>query len=336
MSSSKLLAQSLIPDSKGNLPPLWFLLGSEPLLTIEAQDAIRAAAKSAGYTERKSFVFEGNADFSPLYEALGDQSLFGEKNLIEVVFPRSTIGKTGPEAVKAIIEHADEDKMIVVSLLEYDWTTEKKDWFIQLSSKALRIPLTPVPRSSLSSWIIERAQLKNQQTLSKEAAEFIAEKTEGNLLATSQEINKLALLCDKTEVSREDVIDAVSDVSRFDQEALRIAMLEGDAGKVSRVIESLEAESVQIPSFLWMLAEDVRRLLLMKQGLQVQMFLLSDAHKRALRYAATRASVKRLEVMLHRLSDVDRMSKGLFVETSDGSPWQELKAACLMLSLKRK
>jgi len=39
-------------------------------------------------------------------KALGDQSLFGEKNLIEVVFPRATIGKNGPAAVEAIIEHA--------------------------------------------------------------------------------------------------------------------------------------------------------------------------------------------------------------------------------------
>ena len=114
MSWSSLLAQKLRPDENGNLPRLWFLLGSEPLLAIEAQDAIRAAAFKAGYSERKSFVFEGNADYSPLYEALGDQSLFGEKNLIEVVFPRATIGKNGPAAVEAVIEHADEDKMVVV------------------------------------------------------------------------------------------------------------------------------------------------------------------------------------------------------------------------------
>ena len=44
MSWSSLLAQKLRPDENGNLPRLWFLLGSEPLLAIEAQDAIRAAA----------------------------------------------------------------------------------------------------------------------------------------------------------------------------------------------------------------------------------------------------------------------------------------------------
>lgn len=336
MSSSNLLTRNLIPDTEGNLPPLWFLLGSEPLLAIEAQDAIRAAAKKAGYSERKSFVFEGNADYSELYEALGDQSLFGEKNLIEVVFPRATIGKNGPAAVEACIQHADSDKLIVISLFDYDWTTQKKDWFLHLSQKALRIPINPIERHALPNWIIERAKEQNNQALTREAAELIAERTEGNLLATSQEIKKLSLLCHKSEINTDDVLDAVSDVSRFDQEALFIAMLEGDAGKVSKIIDSLAAENVQIPSFLWMLADDIRRLITMKQGLPTQTYGLTQPHLRALRYAASRVSVKLLERVLHRLSDVDRMSKGLFVEKSDGNAWQELKAACLMLSLKRK
>ena len=158
MSWSSLLAQKLRPDENGNLPRLWFLLGSEPLLAIEAQDAIRAAAFKAGYSERKSFVFEGNADYSPLYEALGDQSLFGEKNLIEVIFPRATIGKNGPAAVEAIIEHADEDKMVVVSLFDYDWTATKKDWFNHLMKAAVCIRTDPIDRNALPRWIMERAK----------------------------------------------------------------------------------------------------------------------------------------------------------------------------------
>lgn len=62
------------------------------------------------------------------------------------------------------------------------------------------------------------------------------------------------------------MIDAVSDVSRFDQEALFIAFLEGDAGRVSKIIDSLEAENVQIPSFLWRLSDDVRRMILTSRG----------------------------------------------------------------------
>ena len=144
------------------------------------------------------------------------------------------------------------------------------------------------------------------------------------------------MLVNKPEIDVSDALDAVSDVSRFDQESLFLAMLEGDAGQVSKIIDSLQGENVQIPSFLWMLTDVVRNLLLLNRGLAARTFGLSEAHRSALNRAARRANPKLLELMLHRLSDVDRMSKGLFVESSAGDAWQELKAVCLMLSLKRK
>ena len=209
---------------------------------------------------------------------------------------------------------------------EIDFETEKSLWNQILSRNANCLP----------RWIMERAKEKNGQTLTPDAANLIAERTEGNLLATSQEIQKLALLVNKPEIDVSDVLDAVSDVSRFDQESLFLAMLEGDAGQVSKIIDSLQGENVQIPSFLWMLTDVVRNLLLLNRGLAARTFGLSEAHRSALNRAARRANPKLLELMLHRLSDVDRMSKGLFVESSDGDAWQELKAVCLMLSLKRK
>ena len=57
MSWSSLLAQKLRPDENGNLPRLWFYWARNPA-GHRAQDAIRAAAFKAGYSERKSFVFE--------------------------------------------------------------------------------------------------------------------------------------------------------------------------------------------------------------------------------------------------------------------------------------
>ena len=54
---------------------------------------------------------------------------------------------------------------------------------------------------------MERAKEKNGQTLTPDAANLIAERTEGNLLATSQEIQKLALLVNKPEI---DVSDALT------------------------------------------------------------------------------------------------------------------------------
>ena len=54
-------------------------------------------------------------------------------------------------------------------------------------------------------------------------------------MATSQEIQKLALLVNKPEIDVSDVLDAVSDVSRFDQESLFLAMLEAMPDQVSKI-----------------------------------------------------------------------------------------------------
>ncbi len=95
-------------------------------------------------------------------------------------------------------------------------------------------------------------------------------------------------------------------------------------------------ENIQIPSFLWRLSDDVRRMILHKQGRKFSSFGIDSNHIFALKKAAGRTTLKRLELILHRLSEVDRLSKGLFVEKSDGNAWQELKAACLLLAAKNR
>lgn len=327
---------SVLNRYKGrDLPLLWFLVGSEPLLILEAQDAIRSAAKEAGFTDRKSFVFDGNADYTDLYDACSAMSLFGEKTIIEVTLPRATIGLKGAAAMKFLAKSTDESRMIVISLLNYDWKDKKKDWFKELEAKSIPYEAQPIERRLLPRWISNRAKELHGIELTDEASKLLADKTEGNLLACAQEIEKLALLRnpEKSSIDVEDLIDAVSDVSRYDQEALQAAVLQGDAQRVSKVLDSLRAENIQIPSFLWILTSDVEQLIRIKSGDPVRGF---GPHLNDLKQAAKLHSLRVFETVLKRLSNVERLSKGLWVKESDGDPWQELKAACLLLSIERK
>ena len=61
------------------LRPLYTLHGDEPLLQQEAADAIRAAARTQGYTERTTFVVAGaHFDWSAVLAAGGSLSLFAD------------------------------------------------------------------------------------------------------------------------------------------------------------------------------------------------------------------------------------------------------------------
>lgn len=63
------------------LAPLYVVLGDEPLLTLEAADAIRARARAAGHSEREVLSVERYFDWGQLGaagHAQLDQALFGE------------------------------------------------------------------------------------------------------------------------------------------------------------------------------------------------------------------------------------------------------------------
>ncbi len=68
------------------LKPLYTLHGDEPLLVQEAADALRAAARAAGYSERKVFTVSGaHFDWSAVQGAAQAMSLFAERQLMEGV-----------------------------------------------------------------------------------------------------------------------------------------------------------------------------------------------------------------------------------------------------------
>ena len=94
------------------LKPLYTVHGDEPLLAQEAGDAIRAAARAAGYGERKVFTVSGaHFDWSGLLGASQAMSLFAERQLIEIRIPSGKPGKDGSEALQRYCDALSDDVM---------------------------------------------------------------------------------------------------------------------------------------------------------------------------------------------------------------------------------
>ena len=70
------------------LKALYTIHGDEPLQAQEAGDAIRAAARAAGFAERKVFTVSGtHFDWSGVIGAAQAMSLFASAQLIEIRIP---------------------------------------------------------------------------------------------------------------------------------------------------------------------------------------------------------------------------------------------------------
>ena len=92
----QLRAEQLANHLQKGIGPLYTVWGDEALLAQEAGDAIRAAARASGCTERQVHVVAGNHfDWSGVLGATQALSLFADRQLIEIRIPSGKTGKDG-------------------------------------------------------------------------------------------------------------------------------------------------------------------------------------------------------------------------------------------------
>lgn len=314
-----------------NLDRVWFVTGTEPLLELEACDAIRAAAQKAGFEDRTVLDMTGRSDWSQLAEAACDVGLFSDKKIIEVRLPSASPGAQGSKAIQEYLKNSYEGVCTIFEIPEADWSTAKSAWYKALSSHAETIACRPVPRSQLAQWIAQRMS-RHGQSASRETLEYFADLVEGNLFAARQEIDKLSLLYPEGEVSREDVVEAVSNSSRFETQGLSEAIAGADPEKAARIIDSLKDQGEPVPLLLAILTSFIRGTI-KKQHMNKtgQRFMSGVFVTPEMTKAAAEIPERKLLAALRSLADVDRISKGVPAPDRDSDLWLELKSVALFL-----
>ena len=107
--------------------------GDEPLQSLEAADAIRAAARANGYAEREVLLAGRGFDWNALSVSGANLSLFSSKMLIELRIPG---GKPGTDGAAAIVRHCSArtaDVLTIVTLPRLDRNTQGSAWFKALA-----------------------------------------------------------------------------------------------------------------------------------------------------------------------------------------------------------
>lgn len=324
----KLAIRQLDASLKKGLAPLYALHGAEALVVLEAADRIREAARKDGATEREIFFAEPGVDWSRLGASASNMSLFASKRLVEIRIPTGKPGAEGGKAIAAYCAKLPDDAITLIVLPELDWQSLKTAWFSAIEAAATVIEAKPVTRDELPEWLAERMSRQGQRA-SLETLEWLADRVEGNLLAARQEVEKLGLLLPKGEIALEAIREAVTDVSRFERDALIDAMHAGDAGKVARVVESLKAEGEPLPLLLWTLAEELRKVMAIMAGQRPRGWL-SPERAEALAKIARRHDRASIDRELLRAHHIDRMIKGV----EPGDPWDSVVELALGIAGK--
>ncbi|TMH27670.1 MAG: DNA polymerase III subunit delta [Betaproteobacteria bacterium] len=326
-----------------NLRPLYTLWGDEPLLAQEAGDAIRAAARAAGHSERQVHVVSGaHFNWSALLGAAQAMSLFADKQLIEIRIPSGKPGKEGSEALQRYCEMLSDDVVTVLQLPRLDRQQQASAWFSALDAAGVTIRIDAIERKALPQWIAQRLALQGQRVLAGEAGQqtlaFFADRVEGNLLAAHQEIQKLGLLYPAGELSFEQIEAAVLNVARYDVFKLGEAVLAGQVARALRMLDGLQAEGEAAVLVHWTLSEDIRALKRARDALAAGKPLpmalrearVWGAKERLFERALPLVSDNALAQLLHAAQVCDGLVKGLKHPDWPLDPWEGLKRLALM------
>jgi DNA polymerase-3 subunit delta len=303
------------------LAPAYAVHGDEPLLALEAADAVRAAARRRGYAEREVFEPGRHFDWSEFTHAAASRSLFGARKVLELRLPTGKPGAQGAQAIAGWCERANEDAVLLLTLPRLDRATQASGWFAALSRTGVVIDIYPVERSRLPAWIAERLA-RQKQSASREVLEFLAGRVEGNLLAAQQEVLKLALLAPEGALELDEVQSAVAAVARYDPYAAAEALVARDTARYVRVIDGLRGEGEQPTFVLFVIASALFVLQGIAQGgraeaLFMQHRLFARPLQRAVQAAAGRFAAAAIGRALAQAAAIDRAIKGV----GAGDPW---------------
>ncbi|MGH8300597.1 MAG: DNA polymerase III subunit delta [Steroidobacteraceae bacterium] len=315
----------LTPDTLGShlerqLLPAYLVSGDEPLLAGEAADAIRARARAEGFTERDVHFLERGSDWDDVRASAGNMSLFGSRRLLELRLPTARPGVAGNNALLALLGMEDPDTLLLILMPRLDRDAQGAQWLKALESRGGWVPVWPVEADKLAGWLRGRCR-RLRLEVGEEALALLAERTEGNLLAAHQELEKLRLLAPEGALTLDMILASVGDSARFDVFRLSEAVLEGEADRALRVLTGLRSEGTEQTLVLWALTKALRDLwgavaspagARARGGWQRQTAALDKAVRRAPRLS--------FRALIMRAARADRMIKGRL----QGDAWDEM------------
>lgn len=319
----KLGSDTLAAHLARQLLPAYLISGDEPLLVAEAADAVRRAARAAGFTERRVFFTERGFDWNALRAESQSLSLFADRRILEVRLPTGKPGD-GAEVLQSLVENPAPDQVLLVISAQLDRTVLQSAWLKTFERQGGWVVAWPVEVGRLPAWIGERMRLQGMVP-EPGAVELLAARVEGNLLAAQQEIDKLALLLGPGPVDATKLEETVAKSARYDVYKLQDAALRGDAERALRILSGLEAEGEEPTLVLWALCSGLRAVWNSLRGLPpVPVWQRPPA---ALPHAVRRLQLPLVAQLVSDAVTVDRAIKG----RASSDPWDALArfVACL-------
>jgi DNA polymerase-3 subunit delta len=317
------------------LAAVYLIAGDEPLQVGEAADAVRSAARQAGFTARELFSVDAHFAWGQLGMVADSMSIFADKQIVELRLSTATPGMEGAKALTEYCARPSDSTLLLITCGKLNKESMKTKWFQALDKVGVVIHVWPLEGQDLLRWLQQRLLRRGLQT-EQAGLKLLASRIEGNLLAAAQEVEKLYVLYGSGVLSTQQIETAVADSSRYDVFKLMDSILAGKAARVLKILTGLHAEGVAPPVVLWAILREARTLAKIKWALAQSQPLdavfrnqqIWDKRKPLVSEALHRLGNQELAHVMLLSAQADRQSKG----QQSGDVWETLRTLCLMFA----
>ena len=318
---------------KNALAPIYLITGDEPLQLNEASDAIRYRAKQQSFENREIFSVDAGFEWHELTFSAQSLSLFADKKLIDLRISSTKIGVEGSKTLIHYCQHLPDETLLLITIPKLTVSTLKSKWCQAIDKQGAIIQIWTLSGQDLLQWLQQRSQ-KRGLNINDSALTVLASRIEGNLLAASQEIEKLYVLYGHEPISKTMIEQIVADNSRFDVYQLVDCLLTGKIKRFTHILNHLKEEGIAPSIIIWALAREVRLLIQIKSALEkgtqkeqvFQQHHVWDKRKQLINQAMTRINPQQLQHALFLNAHADQQVKG----QQQGDCWETFLAICLL------
>jgi len=310
-----------------NLLPIYLVAGDEILLVREAVENIKKRAKENGFEESTTITADASTNIAEhLYKDSHSISLFAEKKIIILNLSHIKLNAANGKKLEEYLKKPAADTILIIHSNKLDARSEKSNWFKQLAKNGAFIQVWPIQPNQLASWIIQRGKTLNIN-ITYDAATHLASQVEGNLLAASQEIEKLSLLKPNSTIDLPEITATITDSTRFDVFNLVDSIFFGNATQAFRILNNLKLEGAEPTFILWAITRELRTVIEIQEnqnkGIPIfnlyRQFGVWEKRQPIINAAIKRHTPKFYANLLNSCCDLDKIIKG----AAQGNFWDE-------------
>ncbi|MDF7680420.1 DNA polymerase III subunit delta [Enterobacteriaceae bacterium ESL0689] len=332
----RLYPEQLRAQLNEGLRTAYLLLGNDPLLLQESQDAIHAAAAAQGFTEHHTATLDASTDWQALFSFCQAMSLFSPRQTLLLILPEGGTSAAINQQLATLVTMLHDDLLLIVRGNKLTKTQENTSWMTALTHCAVQVSCQTPDHSQLPRWLAARARQDKIQ-LDEAASQLLCYCYEGNLLALSQALERLSLLWPDGKLTLPRVEQAVNDAAHFTPYHWLDALLAGKSKRALHILQQLQREGIEPPILLRTLQRELLLLVnLQRQSVNTPLRALFDKQRIwQNRRPLLSDALARLDAELLRQAVALLAQMEITLKQDYASPvWQELESLSLLLCHK--